>query len=143
MKLLGWFKVFGAILCLSISLSLKANAEVQIRNIMQQQQDAWNSGNLKAFMQGYWQSEKLQFIGKSGIKTGWQTTLDNYKNSYPNQAAMGKLTFDILQVEVNGDSAFVLGKWSLQRASDNPHGFYTLYWKRIEGQWKIIIDHSS
>jgi ketosteroid isomerase-like protein len=143
MKLLGGYKFLVFILLFSISMSIKANPELEIRNIMQQQQAAWNSGDLKAFMQGYWQSDELQFIGKNGIKKGWNTTLKNYQASYPNKAAMGKLTFDILQVEVSGDRAFVLGQWSLQRATDNPRGFYTLYWKKIDNQWKIIIDHSS
>ncbi|MCP4271173.1 MAG: DUF4440 domain-containing protein, partial [Gammaproteobacteria bacterium] len=41
------------------------------------------------------------------------------------------------------DTAFVLGKWQLSRVQDTLKGFYTLYWKKIDGQWKIIIDHSS
>ena len=117
--------------------------EKEIRHVMQKQQDAWNRGDMEAYMQGYWKSDELQFVGKNGIKKGWQTTLDNYKKSYPDRGAMGKLTFDILDVQVKQDSAFVLGKWSLKRKKDNPSGFYTLYWKLLDGQWKIVIDHSS
>ena len=80
-------------------------------------------GILKDFMAGYWQSEELTFIGSSGIKKGWQTTLDNYKKSYPNKSAMGILKFDLLEVKVNGDSAFVLGKWKLTREKDMPNGY--------------------
>ena len=56
---------------------------------------------------------------------------------------MGQLTFDVLEVNVNEDSAFVLGKWSLQRKADNPNGYYSLYWKKINNEWRIVIDHSS
>jgi len=128
---------------LFFSQNLFAGEKEQILNIMNEQVQAWNNADLEGFMQGYWKSDKLQFIGKNGIKYGWQVTLDNYKKSYPDQAAMGTLHFDVLQVEVVKESAFVLGKWQLSRAEDTLKGFYTLYWKKIDGQWKIIIDHSS
>ena len=56
---------------------------------------------------------------------------------------MGKLKFNVLQLEVNGHSAFVLGTWSLIRKEDNPNGYFTLYWKKINKNWVITIDHSS
>ena len=37
----------------------------------------------------------------------------------------------------------MLGKWSLVRENDNPNGYFTLYWKKIEGKWVITIDHTS
>ena len=115
----------------------------QIQQIMAAQEKAWNRGDLEAFMQGYWQSEDLAFVGKSGLKKGWQTTLDNYKKSYPNKSAMGILKFTLLDSQVSGDSAFVLGKWHLTRDKDTPNGHFTLYWKKINDDWKIVIDHSS
>ncbi len=125
------------------SQDMLAGEKEQILNIMSTQEKAWNNADLEGFMQAYWKSDKLKFIGKSGIKYGWQLTLDNYKKSYPDKAAMGTLHFDVLQVEIIKDTAFVLGKWQLSRVQDTLKGFYTLYWKKIDGQWKIIIDHSS
>ncbi|MGB0886474.1 MAG: YybH family protein [Vicingaceae bacterium] len=114
-----------------------------IMQVMNMQEKAWSNGNIDGFMEGYWQSDSLKFVGKNGIKYGWKTTLDNYKKSYPDKAAMGKLEFDIIQLEVNGSSAFMLGKWSLIRANDNPNGYFDLYWKKINGNWVITIDHTS
>ncbi len=125
------------------SQNLFASEKEQILKIMNIQEQAWNNADLEGFMQAYWKSDELKFIGKSGIKYGWQLTLDNYKKSYPDKAAMGTLHFDVLQVEIVKDTAFVLGKWQLSRVEDTLKGFYTLYWRKIEGQWKIIIDHSS
>lgn len=119
------------------------NDEQEILAVMNMQEQAWNSGDIEQFMQGYWQSDSLMFIGKNGIKYGWQTTLDNYKTSYPDKAAMGKLTFKIIKLEVNNDAAYMLGEWSLKRDSDNPGGYFTLYWKKINGNWVISIDHTS
>ena len=118
-------------------------AKEDILIVMAMQQDAWNQGDIKQYMQGYWLSDELKFVGKNGIKYGWQNTLNNYIKSYPDKATMGQLEFDVLQVNIYGDSAFVLGKWSLKRKEDNPNGYYSLYWKKINNQWRIVIDHSS
>lgn len=119
------------------------NNEQEILVVMDMQEKAWNKGNIDEFMQGYWNSDSLMFIGKNGIKYGWKTTLENYKTSYPDKAAMGKLAFKVLKLEVNNDSAYMLGEWNLKRELDNPGGYFTLYWKKIEGKWVITIDHTS
>ena len=53
--------------------------EAEIRTLLQKQTEAWNRGDVEGFMEGYWKSDSLMFIGKSGITYGWQKTLDNYK----------------------------------------------------------------
>ena len=128
---------------LMFSINLQADDNDDIRAIMAKQEVAWNNGDLEEFMKPYWHSEKLMFVGKNGIKYGWQTTLDNYKKSYPDKAAMGELTFELLKTEISGKSAFMLGTWKLTRTEDVLSGYYTLYWKKIAGQWQITIDHSS
>jgi ketosteroid isomerase-like protein len=126
-----------------ISCSNTHSENEAILKVMNQQEQDWNNGDIDAFMHGYWQSDSLMFIGKNGIKYGWKTTLDNYKKSYPDKSAMGKLEFEVLKLEVNDNSAYMLGKWSLIRATDNPNGYFTLYWKKINGKWFITIDHTS
>ena len=111
---------------------------------MAAQELAWNRGDLEAFMEGYWRSDSLRFIGSSGLTYGWQQTLDNYKKGYPDTDAMGKLKFTILSVEqLSKRSAFVIGKWHLTRKAGDLSGHYTLLWKKIKGKWVIVADHSS
>lgn len=118
--------------------------EISIRSILQTQQNAWNAGQLNDFMQGYWQNDSLMFIGKSGITYGWQKTLDNYKKRYPDTTAMGKLRFKLLQMKsLSSVYYFVVGKWYLERSIGNVGGVFTLLFKKINGQWSIIADHSS
>lgn len=131
------------IILLLFSCSSNSKEEKSILEVMAMQEKAWSDGNIDAFMKGYWQSDSLMFVGKNGIKYGWKTTLDNYKKSYPNKAAMGKLEFEIIKLEVNGTTAFMLGKWSLIRENDNPNGYFDLYWKKIKENWVITIDHTS
>jgi ketosteroid isomerase-like protein len=136
--------------CFVVLLFAAANANAQkgaegaIRQLLHDQTAAWNAGSLEGFMHGYWKSDSLTFIGKSGITHGWQQTLDNYKKSYPDTAAMGTLTFDILEVKkLSGAYYYVTGRWQLKRAADAPSGYFTLLLRQLKGGWKIVSDHSS
>jgi ketosteroid isomerase-like protein len=122
----------------------KSTDREAVLNIMQRQEDHWNQGDLAGFMKGYWESDSLVFIGKSGLTYGYAPTLANYKRSYPDVSAMGKLTFTILRIDAIGKKAMqVTGKWLLTREKDSPQGHFTLLWRKIKGQWVIVADHSS
>jgi ketosteroid isomerase-like protein len=111
--------------------------------VMTAQSAAWNRGDIEGFMRGYWNSEKLVFVG-SRVTRGWQPTLDNYKRSYPTREAMGTLTFSELEVTVlSKDAAVVLGSWALQRANDNPKGKFTLIFRKFKDGWRIVHDHTT
>jgi len=122
----------------------QSDASKKINKLMKEQEMAWNQGDIEGFMAAYWNSDSLLFVGGSGPQYGWKTTLERYKKAYPSKEKMGKLIFDNLrQEEVGKESIQVLGKWVLERESDTLKGYYTLLWKQIEGEWKIVYDHSS
>ncbi len=135
-------------LLLAVFFSVLAKAQVKdeeaIRALLAAQTSAWNKGDLNSFMQTYWQSDSLMFIGKNGIQWGWQNTLNNYKKSYPDTTAMGKLSFDIISVKpLSPQYFYVVGKWMLQRSIGNLSGHFDLLLRKIKGRWVIISDHSS
>ena len=118
--------------------------EGEIRNLLVQQTETWNRGDINGFMQTYWQNDSLMFIGKDGITWGWKNTLERYKKGYPDKETMGQLSFDVIQVKkLSAEYFFVVGKWMLKRNAGYLSGHYNLLMKRIKGQWKIIADHSS
>ncbi|WAC41322.1 YybH family protein [Pedobacter sp. SL55] len=117
---------------------------VAILKVLENQRQGWNKGDMDSYMQGYWKSDSLLFVGKNGPTYGWQKTLDNYKKGYPDKSAMGFLTFGIKKVEfLAKDKAFVLGSWNLKREKDEPKGYFTLLLRKIDGEWKVVVDHSS
>jgi ketosteroid isomerase-like protein len=122
-----------------------SQSKVEIQNVINQQLIDWNAGNIEAFMQGYWQSDSLMFIGSNGIVYGWKNTLERYKRTYPDHATMGTLKFDILKIDFHSKkSCFVLGKWHLTRPEKgNIGGYFTLIFKKMNGQWLIVSDHTS
>lgn len=120
------------------------NDEQAIRKILSDQTIAWNNGNLEAFMKGYWNNDSLMFIGKNGVTYGYQNTLMNYKKNYSNADAMGTLSFDLVKVQrLSSDYYYVVGKWHLKRKIGDAGGHYDLLFKKVNGSWVIIADHSS
>lgn len=128
----------------SFSVTGQTKDELAIRQILTEQDAAWNRGDVEAFMQGYWKSDSLMFIGKSGITYGWQKTLENYKEHYPDTAAMGKLDFEYIEIKrLSVNYFFVVGKWHLTRTIGNLNGAFTLLLRKIKNKWVIVKDHSS
>ncbi len=127
---------------LSLYSQNKQDEKFVLENIKKQQL-AWNNGDIVGFMRYYWNNDSLKFIGSKGITYGWQKTLDNYKKSYVDKAAMGELLFTIVEcTQLSKNSVYVIGKWELKK--DKPvGGYFTLLWKRINKQWVIVSDHTS
>lgn len=116
----------------------------EINNLLDKQVQAWNEGDLEKFMQTYWNSEKLSFVGSRGPTYGWQATLESYKKGYPDKAAMGMLKFTILDIsKIDRKTVYVIGKFELTRDVGNLNGHFTLVIQKIKNDWLIVSDHSS
>lgn len=137
--------MFFVLLTFSIVAKAQKPSEKQlILDVLEKQRADWNRGDVEAYMQGYWKSDSLLFVGKGGPTYGWQKTLENYKKGYPDKAAMGYLTFGIKKVEfLTKDKAFVLGSWNVKQEKAELKGYFTLLLQKINGIWKVIVDHSS
>lgn len=115
-----------------------------VRQVLATQQDAWNRGDMEAFMEYYWKSPDLQFIGSTGVTYGWQNTLERYKKSYSNRDLMGTLKFDILKMDQRSKTVVsVVGKYTLERKNDQPSGHFLLIFQKMKGKWVIVADHTS
>ena len=137
------FFVFCLVVITELSFA-QTEDETAVRNTMNEQVSAWNSGNIDAFMQTYWQSDSLLFVGSSKPGYGWHTTMEHYKTAYPDTAAMGKLSFNLLQLKpMSTEYYFVLGEWHLKRTIGDIGGYFTLIFRKINGKWLIIVDHTS
>ena len=131
------------IFCLSttsVAQKSESLAKEQIKLAMKFQEASWNMGNIKGFMQTYWRSDSLLFIGGKGPTYGWTKTYTNYLKTYPTKEKMGELKFEILQIRILSEQdAMVIGKWHLKRDKDDLKGYYSLLWKEIDNQWKIVV----
>lgn len=115
-----------------------------IADVLHKQAAAWNDGDIDVYMQGYWNNDSLLFIGSKGPVYGYKPTLERYKKSYPDKEAMGMLSFSSLTFkQLSDEYYFVTGRWSLQREKDNPNGYFSLLFRKLDGRWLIVADHSS
>jgi len=131
------------LLCTAATTYAQTDKE-QILQVLDMQMKAWNSGSIEQYMTGYWHSDSLVFVGKNGPTYGYDATLQRYKQSYNNTDKMGQLHFDILQVrQLSAEYYYVLGKWALARNAGDVSGSFTLLFRKIKGQWRIVADHSS
>jgi hypothetical protein len=118
--------------------------EAAIRAVLEAEQIAWNNGDIETFMEGYWNSDSLQFMSPRGVNHGWQETLEGYKKGYPDIKSMGTLHYDIMKVTpLSGEHFLVMGKYRVTRNSDFLQGYFTLIFKQIDGKWVAIYDHTS
>src|SRR6266436_4418658 len=119
-------------------------ASAAIRAVLEAQRDAWNRGDIEGYMDGYARSADTVFVSGDNVTHGWQTVLDHYKKGYDSREKMGVLTFSDLEITpLSRDAAVVVGRWHLQRAKDEPHGRFTLIFRKTKQGWKIIHDHTS
>jgi len=138
------YLLFIFLISISASACFAQVNEAKIMELLDYQTQAWNEGDIDKFMEIYWNSPELKFVGKSGITYGWKNTLDRYKKTYSTREEMGVLSFEILELEKLSDDLYlIIGKWKLERKSDEPGGHFSLIWKKIDGQWRIIVDHTS
>lgn len=141
-------KLIIALIFISSAIIAQRLSEVDRANILdalEQQRIAWNKGDLESYMMGYWQSDSLRFIGKRGVQYGWKSTFENYKKGYPSKEDMGKLSFEVISLEgLGNDSAFMIGKWKLDYpVKQSVDGHFTLLYRKINGKWLVVTDHSS
>jgi len=134
---------FAVLFCFALGAQPSDQA---IRARLDRQVADWNRGDVRAFMQGYDDSDATLFVGSSVIR-GHQRVLENYLARYGSKEKMGKLTFTILEIRPLGaEHALVLGKYHLDRTAEaggNADGVFTLTFEKKRGAWKIIADHTS
>jgi beta-aspartyl-peptidase (threonine type) len=123
-----------------------AAASAAVRAVLDAQVEAWNRGDLEAFMAGYWRSPDLVFQSGSTVTRGWQATLERYRKRYQSEGKeMGRLRFEELDLQPLGpDAVFIRGRWHLtMKDGSEPNGLFTLLARRIDGAWRIVHDHTS
>lgn len=104
---------------------------------------SWNKGDMEGYMSVYCNSDSLLFMGSNKITRGWETTLNNYKKAYPDERSRGRLDYTFTHFnQLADDCLLVIGRFYLTREIGNAEGNFSLIWKKINGEWKIIQDHT-
>ncbi len=143
-----------ALLAATPTLCAQAPApdEAAIRTALAAQTEAWNRGDIPAFMQVYENSPETTFIGLA-LRKGFQPILERYRKSYATPEQMGTLTYSDLDVRLlpsacgPAEIAVVTGRFHLARTAHGEaardDGIFSLVWRKGPQGWKILLDHTS
>ncbi len=147
MKLTAGCVVLTALMVAGLGQPLRAeSSESAIRQVLADQQAAWNRGDIAAFMQGYDDSPQTTFIGKT-IQHGYRMILERYQRNYGSREAMGQLEFSDADVRMLGPKhAVVTGRYHLTRTQaggGEATGIFSLVFEKKMSGWKIVLDHTS
>ena len=116
----------------------------EINRLLTAQAQAWNRGDIDGYMQGYARAASTQSVAGDTVTRGWQTVRNRYKAKYDSREKMGTLAFSDVEVtELAPNSAMAVGRWRLKRNKDQPHGRFTLLFRKLPEGWRIVHDHTS
>jgi ketosteroid isomerase-like protein len=145
---MGFHRLFVALIWMGMIspgvVLAEDDAHAAIRYVLEEQAAAWNRGDIDGFMAAYARSSETTFVSGDEVTRGWQTVRDRYAKKYDSREKMGQLVFsDLTVTPLCADIAIVLGSWRLERADDQPHGKFTLLFRRLPDGWRIVMDHTS
>lgn len=137
----------------------QAEARQEVETVLREQEQAWNRGDLEAFVGAY--AEDAVFLSPKGMSKGRDLLEERYRASYPSREAMGVLTLEVLdyrpasgiEVSMLGDAtpgrvhgASLVARWTLRKTQDGAEsvdtGLTLLVFRRTAGHWQIVHDAS-
>ncbi len=130
-----------------------AGVRADVEALLARQAEAWSRGDLESFCGVY--AEDAIFVSPTGLTRGRRAVLERYRERYPDAAAMGRLTLDVLDVHPSPEagvaaagpggitSVSVVARWTLAYP-DKPklEGLTLLVLDRTPAGWLIVRDAS-
>jgi len=137
--------LLGSLAACAAGPRFTASERAAVLDVLERQRQAWNRGDLAAYMAGYARTPDLVFTSGAKIRRGWDEAFAAYQQRYgADRAGMGQLVFEILQVQpAGGDAAIVLGRWRLSETPQAGSGVFSVIVERRAEGWRIIHDHTS
>lgn len=132
-----------------VRVAAPASVAVEARTLLETQAAAWNRGDLEAFCSVY--ADDALFLTAFGLTKGRAEVLERYRKRYPDAAARGTLSFEVLSVDVLTSGAAggapealaVVARWRIAHA-DKPaaEGLTLLNLVRSAAGLRIVHDAS-
>ncbi len=116
-----------------------------VAHTLEESAAGWNRGDLDAFMSAYMDSPTTTYWGSRGLVRGYEEIRRHYAPRFVAGAARDSLRFDGIEARrLGADYALATSRWVLfHDDSVTASGPFTLVLRRVEGDWRIIHDHSS
>jgi len=118
-------------------------------DVLMESAEAWNRGDLDAFMDPYEVTERVSFAGRDRFISGYETIEDIYRRGYwgDRAAPADSLSYEVFEVRpLDDEAALLLGRFRLsdrQTGQVNSTGIFSLVWVHTDDGWKMTHDHTS
>ena len=133
-----------ALLLVFFSSMAQSKDEKAILELMREEERAWNSGNIEAYVDLYAPHDSTRMIYSSGAVYGKDSILAFYKKYWPKEK-MGQLTLDGERLERLSDEYYYVSGFFHVRYPDGKsvNGRFSGLMKKIKGRWYLYTDHSG
>jgi uncharacterized protein (TIGR02246 family) len=136
----------GALAQATGQLFTATKEQLDVAKVVLAQEDAWNHGDLTAYLSYYKDAPDTQAI-LGGPVRGLPAIRAAFRENFPSSTSMGTLEQSAVQVRELGDNfALAIGKYTLNR----PHkdggeatGSFTEVLERTPAGWKIIFSENT
>jgi uncharacterized protein (TIGR02246 family) len=134
---------------LAVRAAEESSPEAQVAALLRMQAEAWSRGDLEAFTSVY--AEDAAFLTADGLTRGRRDVLERYRKRYPNAAAMGKLTLEVIETRVfppgkEAAGVSVAARWRLEYPAQadrkTAEGLTLVVLRRTGKSWEIVQDAS-
>jgi uncharacterized protein (TIGR02246 family) len=132
-----------------VRVAATAALSSEARALLETQAAAWNRGDLEAFCSVY--ADDALFATAGGLTKGRAEVLARYKARYPDAAARGTLSFEVLAVDLlapgtkqgEPESIAVVARWKISwPEKPTAAGLTLLNLVKAPGGWRIVHDAS-
>jgi len=122
-----------------------AAAEAEIRALVDQLQVDWNSGDMAAYLDAYWNDEDFSLLFGDQAVRGWQAVSNMFQSAWTTEEAMGNFQTHDVEVRFTGtDLAIASGGFEHVFPTETIVGSFTHVLRRFDdGRWLIIHEHTS
>lgn len=107
--------------------------------------EAWNRGDLDAFMSDYARDSLTSFVASGHLHRGYDFIRNRYAPRFAPGVQRDSLRFEEFSVRpIGGDFALVTARYILYRnGATSASGPFTLLMQHRPEGWKILHDHTS
>lgn len=112
---------------------------------MEAQVAAWNRGDLEGALSAYWDSPRMTWVSRSGVQHGLAAFAEAMRSDFADRRKMGVYSAEMLDVrDVGPGAGLIVFRWQIMRDGKRlMGGVSTQVWRKIAGDWKVVLEHAS
>jgi uncharacterized protein (TIGR02246 family) len=119
-------------------------AALEIAALIEKQFEAWNAGDLEAYLSVFWHSPLLIYVVDSSILNGFEQVRANVLREYGNRKDVGHPVLERLQTNMlSDDLATTISWWTFRFREVKVKGLSSFTWRKFPEGWRIIEAHTE